>query len=626
MLLPAIALSLMLAVIFSQQPRAMSYVGLTLLLNLAVPVILATLAQLCVIAINDLDLSHRSFVGLCACIAATLLKDTPLLGVAALGQPPSPSMGWSERLIHWRALPSIVVTLGLSFIWMGLAVLILPTPGGRAPEFLTTVMKWKPDFIPLPILYAVILGLGMHLLMRSSVGTILRGAGGNPKALANAGWSLLRARVTLYLLAGTLGRAVGAGAGRIDHVGRRQHGAPLHAAVDRRGDPGRRRVHRRQGQPDRRRAGSHDADAGRLLPDLHAYPAGLADRSAGRDPDHRAGAARRAQPGGGTMITNDLPTPADVSSPRRALVLPVWVWPLLAAAVVLAMTLIYSGGRGAADIMSAAVTFSALFVIVGLGQMLVITSGPGNVDLSIPAAISLAGAIAMKVMDGSNGMILAGLAAALGAAMALGVANYLLIRLLRIPPIIATLSSALIVQSIAIAYGRGLKIKPPPAFADFCTGRTLGISNLALVAAVLTAVVLLVLARTVYGRTLLALGQNQRAARLAGTPVSRARLTTSVVSAGLAGLCGVLLAGFSGGSSLNMGEEYLLASIAVTVIGGTSVAGGRAEPLGIWGAALLLFLIVTMLNTFGLSAGVRLIATGVIIVTVIAIGGGRKTP
>lgn len=60
------------------------------------------------------------------------------------------------------------------------------------------------------------------------------------------------------------------------------------------------------------------------------------------------------------------------------------------------------------------------------------------------------------------------------------------------------------------------------------------------------------------------------------------------------------------------------------MIGGTSVAGGRAEPLGIWGAALLLFLIVTMLNTFGLSAGVRLVATGIIIVAVIAIGGGAK--
>ena len=208
MLLPAIALSLMLAVIFSQQPRAMSYVGLTLLLNLAVPVILATLSQLCIIAINDLDLSIGSFVGLCACIAATLLKDTPLLGVAALVAAVG-VYGLVGALIHWRALPSIVVTLGLSSIWMGLAVLILPTPGGRAPEFLTTVMKWKPDFIPLPILYAVILALGMHLLMRSSLGTILRGAGGNPKALANAGWSLLRARVTLYLMAGTLGALSG---------------------------------------------------------------------------------------------------------------------------------------------------------------------------------------------------------------------------------------------------------------------------------------------------------------------------------------------------------------------------------------------------------------------------------
>src|SRR3954454_3232869 len=142
MLLPAITLALMLAVIFSQQPRAMSYVGLTLLLNLAVPVILATLSQLCVIAINDLDLSIGSFVGLCACIAATLLKDMPLLGMAALAAAVA-VYGLVGALVHWRALPSIVVTLGLSFIWTGLAVLILPTPGGRASEFITTIMKWK---------------------------------------------------------------------------------------------------------------------------------------------------------------------------------------------------------------------------------------------------------------------------------------------------------------------------------------------------------------------------------------------------------------------------------------------------------------------------------------------------
>ncbi|UEM23677.1 ABC transporter permease [Skermanella mucosa] len=207
-LLPAIALALMLTVIFSQQPRAMSYIGLTLLLNLAVPVILATLAQLCIITVGDLDLSIGSFVGLCACIAATLLNQTPLLGVLALAAAVA-AYGLVGALIHWRNLPSIVVTLGLSFIWTGLAVLILPTPGGRAPEYLTAIMKWKPDFVPLPILYAAVLGIALHLLMRSSFGTILRGAGGNPKALANAGWSLLRARVTLYLIAGGLGALSG---------------------------------------------------------------------------------------------------------------------------------------------------------------------------------------------------------------------------------------------------------------------------------------------------------------------------------------------------------------------------------------------------------------------------------
>lgn len=306
-------------------------------------------------------------------------------------------------------------------------------------------------------------------------------------------------------------------------------------------------------------------------------------------------------------------------APRRF----VWLWPLLAAALALIATVGYAE-RGGVAIMVAAATFAALFVIVGLGQMMVISSGPGNVDLSVPAAISLCGAIAMKVMDESDGRIALGLAAALGAAVILGGVNYALIRALRIPPIVATMSTALMTQSVAIAYGRGLKIKPPESFGDFATGRLFGVSHLALVAAVVTALVMVALARTRFGRTLLATGQNPRAARFAGLPVETTRLLTYVASATLAGLCGALLAGFSGGASLSMGEEYLLASIAVTVIGGTEVAGGRAEPLGVWGAALLLFLVVTMLNSFDAGAGVRLVATGVIIMGVIAAGGGPE--
>ena len=86
--------------------------------------------------------------------------------------------------------------------------------------------------------------------------------------------------------------------------------------------------------------------------------------------------------------------------------------------------------------------------------------------------------------------------------------------------------------------------------------------------------------RTVYGRSVTAFGQNTRAARLAGVPIERIRYLTYSLSAVLAAVCGVFLAGFSGGSSLNMGEEYLLASIAVVVIGGSSIAGGNSNVPG----------------------------------------------
>jgi len=73
-----------------------------------------------------------------------------------------------------------------------------------------------------------------------------------------------------------------------------------------------------------------------------------------------------------------------------------------------------------------------------------------------------------------------------------------------------------------------------------------------------------------------------------------------------------------------MGSEYLLMSIAVVVIGGTAVAGGDSNVPGIWGASLFMFLVVSMLNTYGLGAGIRLVMTGLIIISVILLAGGRQ--
>ncbi len=204
-LLPALSFGLVLAAIAYLNPRAISYFGFNLMLNLAIPIALATVAQMFVITGNELDLSIGPFVGFVGCVTATWLNDTPLLGIAVLVG----AIGVYAALgalIYLRDLPSIVVTLGMSFIWQGLAILILPKPGGKAPGWLLSMASFKPPWVPLPILAAVAIGVIVHFcLMRTSYGAILRGSGGNPTALARAGWSLLKTKLVLFALAGLFG-------------------------------------------------------------------------------------------------------------------------------------------------------------------------------------------------------------------------------------------------------------------------------------------------------------------------------------------------------------------------------------------------------------------------------------
>ena len=73
-------------------------------------------------------------------------------------------------------------------------------------------------------------------------------------------------------------------------------------------------------------------------------------------------------------------------------------------------TIVFTHGQGGGEMLTAALTFATFFVIVGIGQMFVITLGPGNVDLSIPATITLAGSVAMKMMDTHDALLVVGLA------------------------------------------------------------------------------------------------------------------------------------------------------------------------------------------------------------------------
>ncbi|HSV44235.1 MAG TPA: ABC transporter permease [Ramlibacter sp.] len=207
--LPVLALIVMLGTIFSIRPAAMSYFGIHLLLNLSVPLLLAALAQMLVIGLGDIDLSIGSFVGFVTCVSAVFLASSPLLAVAILLGAIAAHAGVA-LLIHLRRLPSIMVTLGTSFVWLGLALLILPTPGGLAPAWLTGLADAKPPLFPLPVWIALLAGtLGHWVVMRSSYGVVLRGAGANPQAVGRFGWSLARVRVLAYVAAGCLATLAG---------------------------------------------------------------------------------------------------------------------------------------------------------------------------------------------------------------------------------------------------------------------------------------------------------------------------------------------------------------------------------------------------------------------------------
>jgi ribose transport system permease protein len=207
--MPFVSLIVVLGAIFYLQPRTMSYFGLDLLLRLAVPLAFATLAQMFIMTVNDLDLSIGMFVGVTAGIGATILVEQPILGILALAGCVV-AYGALGALIHLRRLPSIVVTLGMSFVWLGIAITLLPTPGGEAPEWLRTFITLKPPVVPLAIILLALIAAVAHVgLMWSPYGAILRGLGGNARAVERAGWSLLKAKVTMYSLAGLCGVLAG---------------------------------------------------------------------------------------------------------------------------------------------------------------------------------------------------------------------------------------------------------------------------------------------------------------------------------------------------------------------------------------------------------------------------------
>lgn len=191
------------------QPAVWSVDGLTLLFQPAIPLVLAAVSQMFVIMLGDIDLGTGFFIGLVNAVTARYLTSDTLI-VVGLVVVMVAGYGLAGALVQLRRIPSIIVTLGASFIWLGFGLVVLPIPGGSAPNWLLSLMNWQPSSVPAPLLFSLVIAVCVYLVtFRLSFGAVLRGAGSNPDALRGYGWSMLAIRVTSYALAGLFGVLAG---------------------------------------------------------------------------------------------------------------------------------------------------------------------------------------------------------------------------------------------------------------------------------------------------------------------------------------------------------------------------------------------------------------------------------
>lgn len=183
---------------------SLSFSGLDSLLSDALPLLFAAAAEMLVITAADIDLGVGNAVGLANVIAATLLVTKPVLGILMLVGLVA-AYGLMGSLIEAWAMPSIVVTLGASFVWLGVALTIQAQPGGVAPNWLANVLTLRSPIVPEPVYWIVGLGLVAAWFLRyARLGVRWRALGNKPRAVYQAGFSTMWTRVSLFMAAGML--------------------------------------------------------------------------------------------------------------------------------------------------------------------------------------------------------------------------------------------------------------------------------------------------------------------------------------------------------------------------------------------------------------------------------------
>lgn len=266
------------------------------------------------------------------------------------------------------------------------------------------------------------------------------------------------------------------------------------------------------------------------------------------------------------------------------------------------------------------VTLRAAVPLAILAGCQTLTMLTGGIDLSVGAVASMAGFLVATLVGGPG--LGAAILVAFAAAALAGLITGIGVGVFRVHPLIMTLGIGLVVLGLANVWQLQM-VQTGAGVADEL--RTLGSDRLAgilpyslLVFVPLAVVVLVALRRTGYGRLLYAIGDNPVAARLSGARAWQVLVVLYIVSALLAAVGGLLISGLTNVASVTLADSYVLPSVAASVIGGTSILGGRGGYGGTIVGALILTVLSSLLTALGYPEAVRQVLYGAIIVAVAA--------
>ena len=242
---------------------------------------------------------------------------------------------------------------------------------------------------------------------------------------------------------------------------------------------------------------------------------------------------------------------------------------------------------------STVLRYNSMFALVALGMCFVIMAG--GIDLSVGSTAALGSVVSALVS--TQGMLVGALVG-IAAGLCVGILNGFVIVKLRILPFIATLATMLAANGAALllAHDQTVSVSYDGTFVNLGQGDIFNIPIPAIIAVVAYVIGSIVLNFTSTGRSVLAIGGNEDASRMMGLPVDRVKFMVYVLSGGLSGLAGVILASQFGAGQPIEGVGWELFAIASVVVGGTLLTGGVGSVGATLAGVLLLGLIFNVLN------------------------------